>query len=408
MASDLHIAAVKGNVPSLLELLAKDKLLLDRIVPGNQIETPLHIAALLGHLDFVEEVLARKAELAKEKDSLGSTPLHLASTKGHLNIVVSLLRVDPDLCFFCDNYERNPLHIAAIKGHVDVLEYLVRVRPDAARRAAENGQTIMHLCVTYNRLDALRLLIDILGGDLINSRDVHGNTILHLAGADGDTKTMLFLTNKGVKPNIKNSKGFTALDLLAQSESEERKRKWQNNMQKTLMVVATLLATMTYQAGITPPGGLWEGDSDDAKSLEDYASSPKSYAGESVMAFQHWEMYQVFLTCNTISFIASLSIMMLFISGLPLKRHRITTWLVMLTMWVAITFAAATYAISISEQDSSSNASGYVVLAWIGLMAILFLCHFIRLIVKLVRKVRGCICQVAHMIANAFSPAGTA
>ncbi|KAK3437179.1 hypothetical protein EUGRSUZ_C01650 [Eucalyptus grandis] len=429
MASDLHIAAVKGNVPSLLELLAKDKLLLDRIVPGNQIETPLHIAAMLGHLDFVEEVLARKAELAKEKDSQGSTPLHLASTKGHLNIVVSLLRVDPDLCFFCDKYKRNPLHIAAIKGHVDVLEYLVQVRPDAARCAAENDQTIMHLCVTYNRLDALRLLIDILGVDLINSTDGHGNTILHLAGADGDIKTMLFLTNKGVKPNMKNSKGFTALDLLAQSkreernllaqseseernllaqsESEERKRKWQNNMQKTLMVVATLLATMTYQAGITPPGGLWEGDSDDAKSLKHYASSPTNYAGESVMAFKNWGMYQVFFFCNTISFIASLSIMMLFISGLPLKRHRITTWLVMVTMWVAITFAAATYAISIDEQDSSSIASGCVVFAWIGLMAILFLCHFIRLIVKLVRKVGGCICQVAHMIAKVFSPAET-
>lgn len=72
MASDLHIAAVKGNVPSLLELLEKDKLLLDEIMPGNQ--TPLHIAAMLGHLDFVEEVLTQKAELAKKERFSGINP----------------------------------------------------------------------------------------------------------------------------------------------------------------------------------------------------------------------------------------------------------------------------------------------------------------------------------------------
>ncbi|XP_039165196.1 ankyrin repeat-containing protein BDA1-like [Eucalyptus grandis] len=264
MASDLHVAAVKGDVPYLLELLAKDKLLLNKNMTENQAETPLHIAAMLGHLDFVEEVLARKAELAKYQDSQGSTPLHLAAAKGFLNIVVSLLRVNPDMCNVCDIYKRNPLHVAAMKGHVDVLEYLIQKRPNAAHSSIEHGQTILHLCVMHNRLEALKFSIDILPSDLINSRDQRGNTILHLAATYGEAKTMLFLTNKGVKSNIKNSRGFTALDLLAQGKSEERKRKWQNNMHKTLMVVAALLATMAFQASITQPGGLFEGNSTNA------------------------------------------------------------------------------------------------------------------------------------------------
>ncbi|KAI6682170.1 hypothetical protein NL676_036051 [Syzygium grande] len=69
MESELYEAALKGNVPPLLELLGKDKLLLDRIMTGNHTETPLHIAAMLGHSEFVEEVLARKTELAREQDS---------------------------------------------------------------------------------------------------------------------------------------------------------------------------------------------------------------------------------------------------------------------------------------------------------------------------------------------------
>ncbi|KAI6682171.1 hypothetical protein NL676_036052 [Syzygium grande] len=56
MESELYEAALKGNVPSLLELLGKDKLLLDRIMTGNHTETPLHIAAMLGHSEFAKRV----------------------------------------------------------------------------------------------------------------------------------------------------------------------------------------------------------------------------------------------------------------------------------------------------------------------------------------------------------------
>ncbi|KAL3745633.1 hypothetical protein ACJRO7_014709 [Eucalyptus globulus] len=425
MESELYEAAMKGNVPSLLELLKKDKLLLDQIMIGNHTETPLHIVAMLGHLEFVEEVLAQKPELVREQDSQSSTPLHLAAAKGYLNIVSSLLRVGPEICFVCDKYGRNPLHVAAMKGHVDVLELLVQARPVAARSVFEHGQTILHLCVKHNKLEALKLLMDILGDDqFINLRDEYGNTILHLAAADRQTKTMVLLTNKGVDPNITNFRGFTAQGLLAQGQNmeiaidimdsapqasgnldpsrrtgyannmatsfhppvveqdkRETKRKWQHNMHKTLMVVATLLATMAFQTSSTPPGGLWQENEDGHKE------------GESIMAGRYSKPYKIFITCNTISFIASLSIILVLISGLPLKRLRITTWIVMLTMWVAITFMAVTYAISIwvftpdNELKITENTIGIAVLAWVGLMALIFLCHVVRLIVKLVRKV---------------------
>ncbi|XP_039166444.1 ankyrin repeat-containing protein BDA1-like [Eucalyptus grandis] len=425
MESELYEAATKGDVPSLLELLKKDKLLLDRTVFGNHIETPLHIAAMLGHLDFVEEVLAQKPELVSEQDSQSLTPLHLAAAKGYLNIVASLLRVGPEICFICDKYGRNPLHVAAMKGHVDVLELLVRARPFAARSVIEHGQTILHLCVKHNKLEALKLLMDILEDDqFINLRDEYGNTILHLAAVDRQTKTIVFLTNKGVDPNITNFRGFTAQGLLAQGQNteiaieimdsvpqtsrnlepsrrtgyanntatsfhppvveqnkRETKRKWQHSMHKTLMVVAVLLATMAFQTSITPPGGLWQENEDNHKE------------GESIMAGRYSKPYKIFITCNTISFIASLSIILVLISGLPLKRLWITTWIVMLTMWVAITFMAVTYAISIwvftpdNELKITENTIGIAVLAWVGLMALIFLCHVVRLIVKLVRKV---------------------
>ncbi|KAI6682176.1 hypothetical protein NL676_036057 [Syzygium grande] len=170
-----------------------------------------------------------------------------------------------------------------MKGHVDVLECLVRARPDAAGSVVEHGQTILQLCGKHNRLEALKLLLDILGDDqFINSRDKDGNTILHLAAVDRQTETIDFLVNKGVNLNITNSRDFTALGLLAQ-------------------------ATIAYEAGMNLPD-------ESAKADEDFD-----------------EDYKLFIACNMISFIASLSTIMLLISGLLLERHRITTWIAILS-----------------------------------------------------------------------------
>ncbi|KAE8730750.1 hypothetical protein F3Y22_tig00002880pilonHSYRG00032 [Hibiscus syriacus] len=79
---------------------------------------------MLGHLEFVDEILTRKPELAKGVDSRKSSPLHLASAKGYLQIAKRLLQVDPDMYLVSDIDGRNPLLIAAMKGHLDVLLWI--------------------------------------------------------------------------------------------------------------------------------------------------------------------------------------------------------------------------------------------------------------------------------------------
>ncbi|KAK8682964.1 hypothetical protein V6N13_039041 [Hibiscus sabdariffa] len=145
MERKLYDAAVQGNKLLLINLLEEDALLLDRFITGCYPETPLHVASMLGHLDFVDEVLARKPELAKEVDSRNSSPLHLATGKGYLGIAKSLVQVNPDTCLVCDIDGRNPLHIAAMKGHLGLLRELVDARPWAARLLMEQEFRIMSL-----------------------------------------------------------------------------------------------------------------------------------------------------------------------------------------------------------------------------------------------------------------------
>ena len=192
MERRIYEAAVEGSVISLLNLLQEDALVLDRFMVGCYPETPLHIASMLGNLDFVQEILNRKPEKAGELDARKSSPLHLATAKGYLEIVKKLVSVNPEMCFARDRDGRNPLHIATIKGHISVLRELVNVRPQAAQMSIDHG-TILHLCVRYSgQLEMLKLLVETIGDNgFLNSKDDDGNTILHTAAADKQVEVCL-------------------------------------------------------------------------------------------------------------------------------------------------------------------------------------------------------------------------
>ena len=90
----LEEASHAGDVNLLKELLKEDKLLLEKVTGRTSgRDNPLHIAAMLGHADFVREVIHHKPELAKELNGQGLSPLHLAATHGHVTVVKELLNV---------------------------------------------------------------------------------------------------------------------------------------------------------------------------------------------------------------------------------------------------------------------------------------------------------------------------
>ncbi|KAF8369666.1 hypothetical protein HHK36_032310 [Tetracentron sinense] len=385
-------------------MLQEDPLLLDRIIVACISDTPLHVAAILGHTDFSRELLNRSPDLAREFNSEGSSPLHLASAKGYLDIVKELLLIDPEICFDRNQDGRTPLHVAAVKGRVEVLNELIRVKPEAIRVLTDRGETILHLCVKHNRLEALRLLVESIEKDeFLNLKDRLGNTILHLAVAKKHVETMKFLlTSAGVEVNALNVNGFTALDVLTQSpedlkdmeireslecvgalrakdlpsvkgdwvsttkipqtaqppasqkiSSKQQVKKpkhqqtdWLGRKKSALMVVASLIATVAFQAGLAPPGGVWQ-DELQTDANGNPVDKPH-HVGMSVMAYEKPDIYGQFMIFNTISFLASLSIILLLVSGLPLKRRR-WMWVLMVIMWLAISSSALTYFIALTN-----------------------------------------------------------
>ncbi|XP_028793211.1 ankyrin repeat-containing protein At5g02620-like [Neltuma alba] len=321
----LYEASYEGSVSTLNMLIQQDPLILHRISSRTiLIETPLHISALLGHLEFTKALLARKPKLALELDSFRSTPLHVASAEGHIDVVKQLLLYYDEACFVRDQEGRIPLHYAVIRGRPEVVKELIRVKPESSK-TLDKGKTIFHLCVAYNHLQIMKALIELAIDDtyeLLNERDLDGmNTILHLAVMLKQVETVRYLMSIPEirqASDLKNNMGYTAHDILqripqdfkcleiqailmnypgiksenvqmnttpealttntnvvGQQEVRPRKKFWRNilkrmgkwfdhnsdnnwleDMRGNLSLVATVMATITFQAVFNPPGNV--------------------------------------------------------------------------------------------------------------------------------------------------------
>ena len=179
--AELYEASRNGCVSTLTTLIQRDARILDRVSLTSFSETPLHLAALHGHLEISRLILSKKPTLAEEVDSLGRTPLHLASAEGHTEIVKILLQVNTSVCLAFDQHERLPLHFAVMRGRTLIIEELIRAKPESIRMNL-NGESVLHLCVQYNHQDALEQLVKLADCDeFLDSKDHDGNSILHLA-----------------------------------------------------------------------------------------------------------------------------------------------------------------------------------------------------------------------------------
>ncbi|KAF3659558.1 putative 17.3 kDa class II heat shock protein-like [Capsicum annuum] len=165
--------------------------------------------------------------------------------------------------------------------------------------------------------------------EFLNTKDCDGRNILHLAVADKQTETVKYLlkTNQ-IGVNEMDAYGNTTLDILAescrdimmdlsigeclreaggirakdiipkdwcvssspaylgedQSKNPPSQGDWLSKKRETIMVVASLTATMAFQAGVNPPGGVWQENGTSHK------------AGEAVMAYNHARSYRYFFS----------------------------------------------------------------------------------------------------------------
>jgi ankyrin repeat protein len=124
----LHQAAAAGNL-DVVRFLISDEVKADPCAARINNFTPLHSAAMYGHAEICEELLAVGANVNIQTEPQGYTPLHSAAFAGHLQAIKVLLAHGANLDLRNYRNER-PVDTAQRQNQSEVVTFLTVVMND--------------------------------------------------------------------------------------------------------------------------------------------------------------------------------------------------------------------------------------------------------------------------------------
>ncbi|KAK3404678.1 hypothetical protein EUGRSUZ_K00986 [Eucalyptus grandis] len=301
----------------LSQEFARDEAYADKI----QCTSPVLAALEEWGEGMLKEIIDRLPKLLHVRDEKGRTPPHVAASGRYFSAVKLLLEKCPHLALQTDENGSYPIHIACEGWSYSVLSEFIKVSmlselikvtwSDLAETKSKNGQNILHVAAKAANDLVVYWIFKLcsepdITGKLMNSKDVDGNTPLHLASMHNHCEVMRFLTkDKRIDSCLRNN-GRAILIVAGVPRSEGQDvllpRKQGSGASKssptkrikdqvdTLMLVATLVASVTFTAGLTLPGG--------------YNASGDLHPGMATMlyhgAFQVFVIANMFATYNSI------------------------------------------------------------------------------------------------------------
>ncbi|PPD77517.1 hypothetical protein GOBAR_DD25554 [Gossypium barbadense] len=303
MDESLRQAARTGKVNELYTVIQRNGNVLRHFDEVEFIETPLHIAAEEGCIEFAMEMMNLKPSFARKLNHQGLSPLHIAVRKGHKEMALRFLEIDKHLVRVRGKKGKTPLHyLCKVGNQLGLLDPFLEASPDCLQDVTIENRTALHIAIQNNRLDVLQLLIPTLKRkdyywEVVNRKDKDGNTALHIAAIHNQPKMLKLLLNCKADKHATNQVGLTALGIAQQHNYRENiailkgcfipvvsnfKRKLEEQVVKyvtkasllifqnmdnisaddrnALLVILGLLLTATYQATLSPPGGVWQGE----------------------------------------------------------------------------------------------------------------------------------------------------
>ncbi|EOY18323.1 Ankyrin repeat-containing protein, putative [Theobroma cacao] len=381
MEESLRRAAQEGNIVELYASIQRDGNVLRKIDEMEFVNTPLHIAAAEGCIDFAMEIMILKPSFARKLNQEGFSPIHLAVDKGHTELALQLMQNDKNLVRVKGKQGETPFHYAITREqNLDLLTRFLEACPECIQDMTTKNETPLHIATGNNRLEALELLCRMLRKsdyrqDVVNQKDRNGDTALHIAARNNQPQMLKLLLNCKADKLAKNLAGSTALDIAHELNNREsvnilhgwRRARVQEQMFKTvtkasevifkgmdsissedrnaLLVILGLLLTATYQASICPPGSVWQGDS--SSNSNPTVGYDKKLPGTSVM--DEVDFLQFYIPAYTVFIVA----FFLTLGLLKPYPHGFRTSLQVLLAFLAISFDQSVTFISPTSYNSS-------------------------------------------------------
>ncbi|KAL6344428.1 hypothetical protein AAG906_039684 [Vitis piasezkii] len=246
---------------------------------GMMGRTALHAAVIRNDQEMTARLLEWKPDLTKEVDENGWSPLHCAAYLGHTAIVEQLLDKSPDkfvTYLGIKDSKKTALHIAANRNHQDIVKLLLSHSPDCCEQV-DDKEIIhtLHLLASYqvydpplsedNRVDKMALnkdkltALDILSRANVKSGNISREVLLKQLKEGEKVVVGPFSWQEAINKDSGSTGNGSADDNGSSSKSkdvgEDKIISNINRIGETHLIVAALVATVTFAAGFTLPGG---------------------------------------------------------------------------------------------------------------------------------------------------------
>ncbi|KAM6601666.1 hypothetical protein CsatA_021275 [Cannabis sativa] len=419
----LHISSLHGHVDFTKQLLNHKPKLASKL--DHHKRSPLHLAASEGHVEIARALLHTNKDVCMVEDNDGRIPLHYAAMNGCVDLI-HLLLISAGVESVCQKLPsgETALHLCVQHNHLEALKLLVESAVLSLSlnnstevlnaKVVESGNTILHLAVIQRQVETVEYLLSIaeMEKDILNRKGYKASDLLDDQPNDFNTYQLQCVMNvkqpTSTCHNITNSKNNNKSLLRKQWISmhlRKHRREWLKNVEGSIMVVATLIVATTFQAAVNPPGGVWQQTYNTTKAIEDSTDCSIEtcghkngtcterkicYAGTSIMAQIDDYHYALFVRFNSIAFLASLSIIILIIGGVPIN-NKFCIWLFDLVLFATLfcvgqSFLYANILVTPDYGDyyeslnTVYNCSIYV---WEGMFVLMGAWHVAYLVIKL-------------------------
>ncbi len=180
-------------------------------------QTPLHLAAIMGHNAIAKYLLECDADTGVQ-DSSGATPLHEAIRYGNIEIAKALLNSGADVNAK-DNLGKTPVMLILPKDKLaELYKLLITYRADLSQKDMY-GDSVLHTAA-MQAVDGTTIILLISGGADVDARNKEGVTPLAIAVQKGNTENVRLLTAAGANIHTQDTNGMSPLSVAFDSSEE--------------------------------------------------------------------------------------------------------------------------------------------------------------------------------------------
>ncbi|KAM1095459.1 hypothetical protein EV1_010422 [Malus domestica] len=430
----LHVSALLGHAEFTKALCTKNPKLAERVDADGH--TPLHLASAEGHKETVEALLSVYADACLRCDEKGRIPLHYAAMNGEVEVLQKLVDKNPESIYVkVENRSKETvLHLCIIHNQLECLKLLVERDHsngeflNSRAGCCDGSVTILNLALMLRKIKTIRYLLFVdatraeaigVNGMSLTMLDILEYSSVAREDFSRSLEIQQILMDAGLirrqnnDNDNPNSAVAAATVVVSPSPRTVKKKKkgskppgwfwrklmiwlgypheWVKETRGSLMIVATVISTMTFQDVVNPAGRLWVDnltktcrtvwrENNDTDTTLGHSKDPMDY-------------FPSFIAHNTVSFLASLTVTLLLISRFPL-HNRLSTWLLSMSMCVTLAFLALTYLTVLSMigpnygiQEPWSLSATFIIL-WIVLLVIGGVLHTLRFLIWVMKWLR--------------------